>query len=132
MTITSDDVRKWPVVDGWSISPGVPGILKGQRVIFGDRAGVGEGASVGDWVSVGDRARVAFDFGMEQRRLYGRCGYIREDGIFILQAGCHHFALAEARGHWGATAYPDKKRAAEYLALCDYAEALAKIHSFRI
>ena len=120
MTITSDDVRKWPVVGGWSISPGVPGILKGQRVIFGDWARVGEGASV------------AFDFGMEQRRLYGRCGYIREDGVFILQAGRHHFALAEARGHWGATAYPDKKRAAEYLALCDYAEALAKIHSFRI
>ena len=75
-----------------------------------------------------DVSLVIADLGCELLRGYGRCAYVRPaDKAIILQVGCHHFTLAEARAHWGSPDYSDHERGDEYLALCDHVESLAKI-----
>ena len=52
--IISDIVREWPVIDSWSISPGVPWCAEGNRVRVceGGMARVIETLSIGDSVTI--------------------------------------------------------------------------------
>ena len=88
------------------------------------------GDELPDW-RAGARGLLA-DLGAEQGRRYSRCAYIGADGTVRIQAGYHHFRLAEARAYWGSAAYPDPRRGAEYLALCDSVGALTRIYDYPI
>ena len=138
----SEIVATWPKDEnGWSISPGVEWCAAGNHircgfgVVLGNGARVGDYASVGNFASVGNDARVGdyarsilADLGAEQGRGYGRAAYIAANGAVRISAGCRDFSIAEARAHWGAADYPDRKRGDEYLALIDYVERLAEIN----
>ena len=57
-TFTVSEIKAWPVVDGWHVSP------TGERVYIGDGAEIGAGAKIGDeakigaWAEIGDRAEI--------------------------------------------------------------------------
>jgi UDP-3-O-[3-hydroxymyristoyl] glucosamine N-acyltransferase len=111
------------------------GVNIDSGVSIGSYVSISSDVSIGSYVSIGSDVSIGsgkfWNFGRETLRGYGRCAYIDKNGQLILQAGCHHFTLVEARTHWGDQAYPDRKRGDEYLALCDYAEALAKINGIK-
>ena len=50
----SETIKDWPVVNGWSISPGVEWCDKGARIRAGFGCAAGYGLRVGDWFRVGD------------------------------------------------------------------------------
>ena len=122
-----------PDSDGYRTVEGIM-VCIGNGARIGNRASIGNGASIGDEARIGDGAsigdgaqQVLCDLGAEQGRKYGRCAYISKEGIVIIQAGCHHFTIVQARDHWGSPDYPDKLRGSEYLALVDYVEHIAKL-----
>jgi hypothetical protein len=43
---TVSEIKSWPLVDGWHVSP------TGERVFIGEGVSIGKGASIGEWVSI--------------------------------------------------------------------------------
>ena len=45
---TVEDIRSWPLVDGWSVEP-----VTGKRVYLGYEVEIGDGVKLGDFVKLG-------------------------------------------------------------------------------
>lgn len=123
MSITADDIRAWPMRNGWHICPGVPGCERGNRVSLGDgvmigdgvtlgnRVRLGDGVKLGDGVTIGDGVKLGDDvtLGYEVTRVialgYDARGYALvvalQHGKPRFGAGCRWFTFDEAREHWG-------------------------------
>ena len=53
--VTVDQIRSWPLVDGWYVAP------SGERIDLGAGARIGERASIDAGARIGERARIGAD-----------------------------------------------------------------------
>ena len=58
MSNISETVKEWPVVDGWSISPGVEWCEKGFKVWIESDVWIGSGVWIGSNVRIGSTVRI--------------------------------------------------------------------------
>ena len=135
----AEEIRSWPVVEGWYISPGIPECAVGNRVklgnwvTLGNRVELGDGVTLGygvtlgnrvklgDGVTLGDGVNQAVALGYDARRF--ALVVALQDGVVMFGAGCHWFTIAEARDHWGK-AYTSTGDAAYFQIMIDAAERI--------
>ena len=101
----SEIVATWPVIDGWSISPGVGWCEKGNRVVVGDRCvlgyesriesdvvvgydtrigrglSVGRGVRIGKLCSIGDGAMLYENVSLGNGVTIGDYSYVKDNAI---------------------------------------------------
>ena len=141
----AEEIRSWPVVEGWYISPGIPEcavgnrVKLGNRVTLGNRVKLGYGVklgnrvTLGNWVTLGNRVELGYGVkmgdGVNQAVALGYDArqfalvVALQDGVVMFGAGCHWFTIAEARDHWGK-AYTSTGDAAYFQIMIDAAERI--------
>ena len=101
----SETIKKWPVIDGWSIAPsGLLWIKQGYRIQVGDWCTLGNKCTLGDGCKLGDECRLGdgctnpIDIGFYD---YYRKTIANVNGVAYIGAGCRWFTLDAAIKHWG-------------------------------
>ncbi len=115
------EVRKWPVVDDWSIAPaGLSWVTAGARLRVGTDCQIGADCRLGDGCRLGDNAADPIDLGVTDD--FRKClAFV--DGVPYIGAGCRWFTLDAAIQHW--TNHSEDRRATR--AQMAYAQALVAL-----